>query len=138
MVNPNYAGDYRGVKPVIEKIIIKTVKSDTMINELASGSVDLLFQCSGADTINGGLDLVDQGKARRTPSSVTATARFSSIAAQFPTDLRMSVRQLPTAWIAVSLPVSIPAATLPFTRSRVGSVGVSGFQEMDRREHRDL
>ena len=63
VVNPNYAGDYRGVKPMIEKIIIKTVKSDTMMNELASGSVDLLFQCSGADTIDAGLNLVEAGKA---------------------------------------------------------------------------
>ena len=92
VVNPNYAGDYRGVKPVIEKIIIKTVKSDTMINELASGSVDLLFQSSGADTINGGLDLVDEGKAQKTTYFRNGYGKIQFDCSQFPTDSQ-NVRQ---------------------------------------------
>ena len=92
VVNPNYAGDYRGVKPVIEKVIIKTVKSDTMINELASGSVDLLFQCSGADTINGGLDLVDQGKAQKNTFFRNGYGKIQFDCSQFPTDSQ-NVRQ---------------------------------------------
>ena len=64
-VNPNYMGDYRGVKPVIETLIIKTVSSDTMMNELESGSVDLLYSSSGGDTINAGLDLVEEGAANQ-------------------------------------------------------------------------
>ncbi len=92
VVNPNYAGDYRGVKPVIKKIIIKTVKDDTMINELASGSVDLLFQCSGADTINGGLDLVDQGKAQKNTFFRNGYGKIQFDCSQFPTDSQ-NVRQ---------------------------------------------
>ena len=92
VVNPNYAGDYRGVKPVIEKVIIKTVKNDTMINELASGSVDLLFQCSGADTINGGLDLVDQGKAEKNTFFRNGYGKIQFDCSQFPTDSQ-NVRQ---------------------------------------------
>ena len=92
VVNPNYAGDYRGVKPVIEKIIIKTVKNDTMINELASGSVDLLFQCGGADTINGGLDLVDQGKAQKNTFFRNGYGKIQFDCSQFPTDSQ-NVRQ---------------------------------------------
>lgn len=92
VVNPNYAGDYRGVKPVIEKVIIKTVKDDTMINELASGSVDLLFQCSGADTINGGLDLVDQGKAQKNTFFRNGYGKIQFDCSQFPTDSQ-NVRQ---------------------------------------------
>ena len=92
VVNPNYAGDYRGVKPVIEKIIIKTVKSDTMINELASGSVDLLFQCSGADTVNGGLDLVDQGQAQKLTYFRNGYGKIQFDCSQFPTDSQ-NVRQ---------------------------------------------
>ena len=92
VVNPNYAGDYRGVKPVIEKVIIKTVKNDTMINELASGSVDLLFQCSGADTINGGLDLVDQGKAEKNTFLRNGYGKIQFDCSQFPTDSQ-NVRQ---------------------------------------------
>lgn len=92
VVNPKYAGDYRGVKPVIEKIIIKTVKSDTMINELASGSVDLLFQSSGADTINAGLDLVDEGKAQKTTYFRNGYGKIQFDCSQFPTDSQ-NVRQ---------------------------------------------
>ena len=86
VVNPSYAGDYRGVKPMIEKIVVKTVKSDTMINELASGSVDLLFQSSGADTINAGLDLVDQGKAQYSTFFRNGYGKVQFDCSQFPTD----------------------------------------------------
>ena len=85
-VNPSYVGDYRGVKPTIEKIIIKTVKSDTMINELKSGSVDLLFQCSGADTINAGLDLVDAGEAQDNTFFRNGYGKIQFDCSQFPTD----------------------------------------------------
>ena len=85
-VNPSYAGDYRGVKPVIEKLVIKTVKSDTMINELKSGSVDLLFQCSGADTINAGLDLVDAGEAQDNTFFRNGYGKIAFDCSQFPTD----------------------------------------------------
>ena len=92
VVNPKYAGDYRGVKPVIEKIVIKTVKSDTMMNELASGSVDLLFQSSGADTIEAGLDLVDEGKAQKTTYFRNGYGKIQFDCSQFPTDSQ-NVRQ---------------------------------------------
>lgn len=92
VVNPKYAGDYRGVKPVIEKVVIKTVKSDTMINELASGSVDLLFQTSGADTINAGLDLVDEGKAQKNTFFRNGYGKIQFDCSQFPTD-SANVRQ---------------------------------------------
>lgn len=86
MVNPNFAGDYRGVKPLIEKLIIKTVKSDTMINELASGSVDLLFQSSGADTIKAGLDLVESGAAQYNTFFRNGYGKVQFDCSQFPTD----------------------------------------------------
>src|SRR5699024_1858462 len=40
-VNPKYNGDYRGVKPVIETLVVRTVSSDTMVNELEAGTVAL-------------------------------------------------------------------------------------------------
>ena len=86
VVNPSYAGDYRGVKPLIEKVIVKTVKSDTMINELASGSVDLLFQTSGADTIEAGLDLVEAGSAQYNTFYRNGYGKVQFDCSQFPTD----------------------------------------------------
>lgn len=85
-VNPNYAGDYRGVKPMIETLVIKYVKSDTMMNELSAGSVDLLFQCGGADTINAGLDLVDAGTAQTNTFFRNGYGKVQFDCSQFPTD----------------------------------------------------
>ncbi|BCN30172.1 ABC transporter substrate-binding protein [Anaeromicropila herbilytica] len=64
VVNDKYAGDYTGQKPQIEKIIIKKVTSATAADELKTGNVDMLNQMGGADSINAGLDLVDQGIAK--------------------------------------------------------------------------
>ncbi len=60
-VNPLYKGDYTGQKPKIETIIYKLVSQATQFDELATGQVDLLPQNGGADDINAGLDLVEQG-----------------------------------------------------------------------------
>lgn len=85
-VNPEYAGDYRGVKPVIETLVIKTVSNETMVNELESGSVDLLFSCSGADTINAGLDLVDAGTINDHTYYRNGYGKLQFDCSQFPTD----------------------------------------------------
>lgn len=85
-VNPNYMGDYRGVKPVIETLIIKTVSSDTMMNELESGSVDLLYSSSGGDTINAGLDLVEEGAANQVSYMRNGYGKIQFDCSVFPTD----------------------------------------------------
>lgn len=85
-VNPNYMGDYRGVKPVIETLIIKTVSSDTMMNELESGSVDLLYSASGGDTINAGLDLVEEGAANQVSYMRNGYGKIQFDCSVFPTD----------------------------------------------------
>lgn len=60
-VNPNFAGDFSGQKPLIETVIYKRVTSDTALDELATGSVDLLVQLVSGTEINAGFDLVDRG-----------------------------------------------------------------------------
>lgn len=60
-VNENYNGDYLGQKPLIETIIYKKVNQETSMDELATGSVDLLTGMASGVEINAGLDLVDQG-----------------------------------------------------------------------------
>ena len=59
--NPNFIGDYTGQTPSIQTVIIKRVIEDTQMDELATGSVDLLIQLVAGDEINAGFDLVDQG-----------------------------------------------------------------------------
>ena len=85
-VNPNFVGDYRGVKPVIETLVIRTVSDDTMMSELEAGSVDLLFQCSGADLLNAGLDLVDQGVVNDSTYYRNGYGKIQFDCSQFPTD----------------------------------------------------
>ncbi|CDD30904.1 aBC transporter substrate-binding protein family 5 [Firmicutes bacterium CAG:94] len=85
-VNPNYMGDYRGVKPVIETLIIKTVSSDTMMNELEAGTVDLLYSSSGGDTINAGLDLVEEGAANQVSYMRNGYGKIQFDCSVFPTD----------------------------------------------------
>lgn len=85
-VNPSYHGDYRGVKPVIETLVIRTVSSDTMMNELEAGTVDVLYECSGADTINAGLDLVEEGVAADTTYYRNGYGKVQFDCSQFPTD----------------------------------------------------
>ena len=60
-VNPNYPGAWDGQKPMIETIIYKKVLAETALDELATGSVDLLSKMASGDEINAGLDLVDAG-----------------------------------------------------------------------------
>ena len=91
-VNELYAGDYKSVKPLIKKVIIKTVKDATQMNELEAGTVDLLFQTSGGETIESGLDLVDAGKAQKTTYFRNGYGKVQFDCSQFPTD-SVNVRQ---------------------------------------------
>ena len=60
-VNPNFVGDYTGQTPSIQTIIYKKVVQDTQLDELATGSVDLLIKLTDGQEVNTGFDLVDQG-----------------------------------------------------------------------------
>lgn len=60
-VNENFPGDYTGQKPKIKTVIYKKVTSETALNELETGGVDILPQMASGDEIDSGLDLVDKG-----------------------------------------------------------------------------
>lgn len=59
--NPNYPGNYEGQTANIETVIVKYVPQDTMIDQLKTGAVDVLPQVGDGDSIEAGLDLVDDG-----------------------------------------------------------------------------
>lgn len=86
VVNENYAGNYNGVKPVIQKVIIKTVKDETQMNELAAGTVDVLMQISGGTSIEAGLDLVDAGTAQKHTYFRYGYGKLQFDCSEFPTD----------------------------------------------------
>ena len=60
-VNENFPGDYTGQKPKIKTIIYKKTTSETALNELETGGVDVLPGLASGDEINTGLDLVEKG-----------------------------------------------------------------------------
>lgn len=60
-VNPNYLGNFEGQDANIQTIIYKKVNSETALDELSTGSVDLLTGMASGDEINAGLDLVETG-----------------------------------------------------------------------------
>lgn len=60
-VNDTYAGDYTGQKPMIQTIIYKLVNEETVMDELATGGIDLLLGSASGPEIKAGLDLVDEG-----------------------------------------------------------------------------
>lgn len=61
-INENYQGTHNGTKASIPKLVLKKTNASTEIEELGSGSVDLLPGISGGTEINAGLELFDQGK----------------------------------------------------------------------------
>lgn len=59
--NDLFAGDYEGIRPSIERIIVKQTTTATQMDELASGAIHLSDQVSGGTAINSGLDLAESG-----------------------------------------------------------------------------
>lgn len=59
--NPLYKGNWEGQKAQIKTIIYKKVTSETMLDELKTGSVDLLNGITDGSEITEGLDMVDAG-----------------------------------------------------------------------------
>ncbi len=60
-VNKNFIGNFEGQKPLIETVIYKKVNQQTAIEELSTGSVDIISGIADGDEIKAGLDLVDKG-----------------------------------------------------------------------------
>lgn len=59
--NPEYVGNFEGKKANVETVIYKYVTQSTMMDEIKTGSIDLLVQVADGPFINAGLDLVDAG-----------------------------------------------------------------------------
>lgn len=60
-INPEFIGNFEGQTASIETVMVKKVDQDTMMDELRTGSVDILCQVADGNQITEGLDMVDQG-----------------------------------------------------------------------------
>lgn len=127
-VNPNYKGTYDDVKPMIEKITLKTVIDATQMDELASGSVGLIAGTSGGTVINQGLDVVESGKA---DYASYPRAGYGKIA--FSCDLG------PTQFPAVRQAIAHTLDREEFAKQYTGGFGklVHGFYGLSQQEYKD-
>ncbi len=91
-INENYAGDYQGQKPSIQTVIVKKVEQATAIDELNTGSVDVLTAMGAGDEINAGLDLVDEGGFSFTSYPRAGYGKLQFVADEGPTQF-VEVRQ---------------------------------------------
>ncbi len=60
-INPNYNGNFEGVKPSIQTIVIVKAEDDTMMDAFKTSEINFLSQLSEGDKINAALDMVDTG-----------------------------------------------------------------------------
>ena len=63
-INPYYLGNWNGVIPTIDDVVMKPVIPATMMKELEEGTVQLLNKVVAAENINEGMVLVGEGWAR--------------------------------------------------------------------------
>lgn len=58
-LNPNFKGNYEGVKPTIAKVVYKKIISSTQLQDLTSGNLDCISGITGGDETNEALALAD-------------------------------------------------------------------------------
>lgn len=56
-INGNYAGNFEGQKPHVEKVIYRKVVEETQIAQLSRGEIDILEGLTGGDAVNAALQL---------------------------------------------------------------------------------
>ncbi len=126
-LNPHFQGNYDGQKPVIQKLILKSVTDATMIDELSAGSVGLLTQISGT-TIDRGLDLAEEGKV---DYAAYLRAGYGRIA--------FAANHGPTQFAAVRQAIAYCLDRDEFARQYSGGHAkvVDGYYGLSQREYRD-
>ena len=60
-INPNYAGNFEGVKPSIEKIIIVKAEEETWFDMIKTGGFDVYDSISSGTEVNTALDYIEEG-----------------------------------------------------------------------------
>ena len=58
-LNPNFKGNYEGVKPTIAKVVYKKIVSSTQLEDLKAGTLDVIAGITGGDETNEVLALAD-------------------------------------------------------------------------------
>lgn len=59
LANPEYIGNFEGVKPTIETIVYRKIVSETQLDQLKKGEIDVLASVTGGDDTKAALAVVD-------------------------------------------------------------------------------
>ena len=60
-INPNYAGNFEGQKPSVEKILIVKAVQETMMDQLETGAIDFLSTLTDGSEVQRALDMEASG-----------------------------------------------------------------------------
>ena len=63
-LNPNFKGNYEGVKPTIAKVVYKKIVSSTQQEDLKAGTLDVIAGITGGDETNEALALADGSEGK--------------------------------------------------------------------------
>lgn len=63
-LNPNFKGNYEGVKPTIAKVVYKKIVSSTQLEDLKAGTLDVIAGITGGDETNEALALADSSDGK--------------------------------------------------------------------------
>ena len=61
VINPNYAGNFEGVKPQVEKILVVKAVQETMMDQLETGAIDFLSTLTDGSEVQRALDMEATG-----------------------------------------------------------------------------
>ena len=61
-VNPNYAGNFEGQKPSVEKVLVVKAVQETMMDQLETGAIDFLSTLTDGSEVQRALDMEATGK----------------------------------------------------------------------------
>jgi len=64
VINPNYAGNFEGVKPSVEKILVVKAVQETMMDQLETGAIDFLSTLTDGAEVQRALDMEATGNFR--------------------------------------------------------------------------
>ena len=64
VLNPNYAGNFEGVKPSVEKILVVKAVQETMMDQLETGAIDFLSTLTDGSEVQRALDMEATGNFR--------------------------------------------------------------------------
>ncbi|MBQ6334209.1 MAG: ABC transporter substrate-binding protein [Erysipelotrichaceae bacterium] len=64
VINPNYAGNFEGVKPSVEKILVVKAVQETMMDQLETGAIDFLSTLTDGSEVQRALDMESTGNFR--------------------------------------------------------------------------